>query len=263
MHPKTYLGYSAEDKTTPYASFFSATIAPVQPQIPEALNRSPFPAAALAPLEQVTALAGEGYQQVECGYTLAQDGSIRIAVHTHMPRVYPPMWDWWFAWHGSRDNRYKLWHPKAHKAARWEDGRDDLKHYIGRNSLIEEYIGKSLEKASIRFLPPQSLGLPETTAQQTFICARLGYRDYPLDFGYLVHQVRVVEGGAEMRSRFFLGGPHVAIRGYGMPGRAVSAVLRSLVRLSEQRAKDLYLHCAEEMNHIAAFLPDLHQRFAS
>lgn len=44
------------------------------------------------------------------------------------------------------------------------------------------------------------------------VCARLGSAELPVDIGWLVHQVRPVGDGAEMRSRFWLGGPHIQVR---------------------------------------------------
>jgi hypothetical protein len=44
-----------------------------------------------------------------------------LFVLTQMPKVTPAMWDWWFAWHGSEAQRYKLWHPRAHISSKWAD----------------------------------------------------------------------------------------------------------------------------------------------
>jgi DAPG hydrolase PhiG domain len=264
MKESTYMGYSPEDYKTPYAQFFKDTMLPIQPQTARGLAASPFPKGNLPPLSKISDLQQNGYADIENGYTLEADGSIRIAILTKMPRVQPKMWDWWFAWHGSHDNRYKLWHPKAHKAAVWEDGRADLPYYVGRKSRIEEYIGASMEKALIQFIPPTDLGisLDLPTEKETFICARVGYRDYPLDFGYLVHHVRQTADGAEMRSRFFMGGAAIAVRGWGLFGRLVSVILRKIVRLPEQRAKDLMVHCGEEMQHLAGFLPEVYEKMS-
>jgi hypothetical protein len=179
-----------------------------------------------------------------------------------MPNVAPYMWDWWFGWHGSQANRYKLWHPVAHQSARWKDGREDLNEYVGRTSLIEEYIGKKLEKASIRFVSPTELGFHKKEIadknKAVYICARTGYSDFPLDFGWLVHQIRATETGSEMRSRFWMGGKHIAFRTEGNLGKFGSKILQKIVILPEQQAIDIMRHCSEEMNHLAKFLPDLY-----
>jgi hypothetical protein len=60
------------------------------------------------------------------------------------------MVDWWFGWHGEEPQRYKLWHPRAHLHACWTEPGTG---YVGRTSVVDEYIGTSLRRASIRFVP--------------------------------------------------------------------------------------------------------------
>ncbi|TAE22705.1 MAG: hypothetical protein EAZ91_23280 [Cytophagales bacterium] len=261
----SYVGYREADQRTPYARFFNDQILPLPPLIQALVNEArsaiepPF-ALADAPLLQQA-----GYLPLENGYRFLPDDSCTVAVRTDMPGVTPPMWDWWFGWHGSQDNRYKLWHPKAHISAVWADGRDDLPGYIGRTSLIQEYIGKSLEKASIRFVNPTELGFaPDQLADKNrvvYICARTGFSHLPVDFGWLVHQVRATETGAEMRSRFWMGGSYIQFRTEGQLGRMASQVAQALVKPTEQQALALLNHCFEEMNHLAGFLPTLYNQY--
>jgi hypothetical protein len=255
---KKYTGYEAADYQMPYAKFYHDGVAPAQAHVAGALAASPVDH--LPPLGDVPNLLQAGYQPVETGYAAAPDGSLRVAVHTQMPSVLPRMWDWWFGWHGCRDNRYKIWHPLAHCSAQWQDGRDEVA-YLGRTSHVVEYIGDTLARANVCFVYPATLGLPATTDEQVFICGRLGYTRYPLDFGWLVHQIRRTPDGAEMRSRFWLGGPHIQIRSESGWGRGLSRLLQRTVRLPHRQAADLLQHCAEEMNNLATFLPALYSEF--
>lgn len=252
-----YLGYRDEDWQYPYAHFLNENIPDVQERIAPALEPQ---TQALPALAEVSMLKKPGYTEVETGFYLAPDGSIRVAVLTPMPGVSPQMWDWWFAWHGGQDNRYKLWHPGAHVSAAWQDGDQQRLAYIGRTSMIEEYIGTKLEKANIRFVEPATLGL-ENTEETVYICARVGYTHLPIDLGWLVHQVRSVAGGAEMRSRFWIAGPHIQLRSDKVWTKTLSKILQKNVRLSPAQGQDLLQHCAEEMQHLAAFLPQLYQQF--
>lgn len=256
---KKYIGYREADRAMPWAKFYDEVVAPMPAQAAEGLKKSPVAAAHLPSVEQIADLLRPGYTAVETGYALAPDGSLRVAVLTQMPGVSPTMWHWWFGWHGCLDSRYKLWHPAAHRSAHWQDGRDDTA-YIGRVSKIEEYIGASMEAANIRFLDPSELGLPAYTESEVFICARVGYTRWPLDFGWLVHQVRAVPGGAEMRSRFWMGGPYIQLRAEWLP-RFFSKTLQNTVRLPERQAAELLTHCSEEMNHLARILPGLYAEF--
>jgi len=102
-------------------------------------------------------LQAAGYADLETGYTRELDNAVHVAVLTKMPHFTPEMWDWWFGWHGCKDNRYKVWHPKAHISAHWEDGSNE-ESYIGRNSIIAEYIGDELTEGSIQFKSPAEFG---------------------------------------------------------------------------------------------------------
>lgn len=212
---KKYLGYQPQDYATDYAKYYDETIQPVPDYVQSALDNAPLSVGALPPFSQAKDLQKEGYTAIETGYTLESDGSAHVAVLTKMPNVTPDMWDWWFAWHGCKDNRYKLWHPKSHYSAQWEDGRDDVA-YIGRNSIIAEMIGDDYTQGAIQFKSPTEFGFSDEaigdSSKAVYICARIGHQSLPVDYGYLIHQVRAVEGGAEMRSRFWVGGPYIHIR---------------------------------------------------
>lgn len=166
------------------------------------------------------------------------------------------MWAWWFGWHGSDSRRYKLWHPRAHVSAQWRDELGDGP-YIGRTSVVREYLGSSFTKAAIQFVDPAALGL-RVPAGEVAVCARLGSGDLPVDVGWLIHHVRPTPEGAEMRSRFWMGGSLIAVRHGNL--LANSVVRPVAVRLLPD-PRDLLVHCAQEMNHLAGFLPELHARF--
>ncbi len=63
-------------------------------------------------------------------------------------------------------------------------GRDDVS-YIGRTSLVTEYIGSELTRVAIQFVEPAVLGHAGVA-----ITARVGSPDVPVDIGWLVHQIR-------------------------------------------------------------------------
>jgi hypothetical protein len=73
-----------------------------------------------------------------------------------------------------------------------------------------------------------------------------------------VHHIRPTQGGAKMRSLFWMGGRHVAVR---RGNRLSDAVVRPVAARMLPDPRDL-LHCAQEMNHLAGFLPALFSRFA-
>ncbi len=92
------------------------------------------------------------------------------------------------------------------------------------------------------------------------MCARTGLADIPIDVGYLAHHVRRTAGGSEMRSRFWIGGRYAAGRN-SVLGTVLSKAAGLFMRPTEADARALLVHCAEEMQHLAQFLPALYAEF--
>lgn len=253
----TYLGYRDGDADTAWGGFFDAEMAPLPRQVVAALEHGPQADQTLLGFDHVATLLEPGYQQTEIGYGYLRGGGFQVSVHTAMPGVSPAMWDWWFGWHGSDARRYKLWHPRAHVSARWgDDGGDG--HWVGRTSLVEEYLGSAYTKAAIQFVTPASVGL-ELPGDDIAVCARLGSGEVPVDIGWLVHHVRATADGAEMRSRFWMGGTHIGAR---KGNRLVDSVIRPFAARQLPDPRDLLVHCAQEMNHLAGFLPELYAQLS-
>jgi FAD/FMN-containing dehydrogenase len=261
MANKKNVGYLPEDFKKSYGKYYDESNLDIAPQVQYVLDNTPFPSGELLPFSEAKYLESDGYTKLEMGYTEEADGAAHVAMLTQMPGVTPEMWDWWFGWHGCKDSRYKLWHPKSHVSAVWEDGKDDVA-YVGRTSLIEEYIGDLFTAAAIQFKKPTEFGFSlEATkdpSKAVYICARIGHPSLPIDYGYLVHQVRAIEGGSEMRSRFWMGGKYIHIRKEGVMADLVSSFVQKIRKLPPTFAYDLTKHCSEEMNHLAAFLPKLY-----
>jgi hypothetical protein len=260
-----------------YARFWNPKMGPLSNAAVQALAQGPVAAPLLPRLEDAPALLRPGDAELEDGFGFAEDGSLHVAVRTAMPGVSPRMVDWWFGWHGCEAQRYKLWHPRAHVHAQWDGpepalrpGGDARGRYVGRTSFVDEYLGSEMAHAAIRFLPPASLGFDDGALADpdvaVMICARVSFADQPLALGYLVHHVRRLAGGSEMRSRFWIGGGHAGLAlsrgGEGVGPRMeemASRLLRRLRRPTREDGRDLLAHCAQEMAHLATFLPALYE----
>ena len=78
--------------------------------------------------------------------------------------------------------------------------------------------------------------------------------------GCLVHLVVPTGNGSQMRSGFWLGEirHNVALidrlLGHVLNSRPIRCIL-----VSDRMALDLLVHCGEEMNHLARFLPQLYK----
>lgn len=267
--PARYRGYREIDNAKPYAEFMAERTRPAPSVVLDACAAGPIDPETVPPFSSlVTDLAASGYSAVENGYGRRSDGVLFVAVRTEMPDVTAEMWDWWFGWHSSEAARYKLWHPDAHLHASIR--RDltaapvsDREKYVGNTSYVDEYLGPTLHQLAIDFRDPLHHGF-DVPARHTVVFARVGSSIAPVDLGWLAHQVRPIPGGSEMRSRFYLN-----LRGVHIPNitQAIRAVRRgasldpSDLTLGLDLAENLLLHCGEEMNHLAGFLPELHSRF--
>lgn len=262
--PKPHIGYNQAEMQTPYATFYQHQLKNIPPHVQQALHNPPLQWGTLPDLEDITLLEKQGYMPIETGYAIANDGSIAVAVLTQMEAVTPKMWDWWFAWHSEEDLRYKLWHPQAHLSAHWQDQRKQ-NLYIGRVSIIKEYIGDNLLEAAIQFISPHTLGFSNKAINESeknlYICAKIGHPNLPIDYGYLVHQVRQTEKGSEMRSRFWLGGKYVSNRKKSKIATITTNLLQKIKTLPQNFPQDLLKHCSEEMTHLAAILPNLYAQY--
>ena len=263
-----YLGYRGDDDQTPWARFFDDAMAPLLPHVVDALHHGPVAPPLLGTLEDAPALV-DRTDPVEDGIAIDTDGSMIVSVTTPMPRCTPAMWDWWFGWHGSDPRRYKLWHPRAHLSARWGDGHDEGRtgrdRYVGRTSFVDEYLGSTLAPVTIRFVPAAELGFDQARLDadgSTAICARTGSSQFPVDLGWLVHLVEPTADGCRMRSRFWLGGRHTAPRAQ-VPGldKVARPAANRKAGFGVDAARDLLVHCSQEMHHLATFLPELHATF--
>lgn len=268
MTEDRHVGYTAEElEESPYATFYNPVLAPFTDTMREALLTGPVAHELMYPVERAPEMQRQEAWPIETGYALTPDGSARVFCHVDMPGVTPQMWQWWFAWHGSDPMRYRLWHPLAHVHVGWRDGRDDLDHYIGRTSNIVEYLGSECMKLAISFVNPSIMGLDETRLAESgevAICGRVALAGTPVDTAWLLHHIRPVAGGSEMRSRMWVGGNNLALRGFdGRVGRAVAGIMGRLQKIDRARASALFVHGYQEMAHLAGFLPDLHETFKS
>ena len=91
------------------------------------------------------------------------------------------------------------------------------------------------------------------------MCGIVRLQQANVTIGRLIHQIREVEGGSELRSRFWLGKPEFPrIPKDGLLGRALSSDLLFDRIVTQDLGRDMVVHCGMEMNHLASFLPALY-----
>jgi hypothetical protein len=255
-----------------YGKYYNADMVRLPDYALSALVVGPQATALCPALDDMRILTKPGYQPLETGYTLNPDGSMFIAGLTRFPKASPAMLDWWFWWHTRETARYKLWHPKAHVHAETDapespPGTPDRERYVGIVSYIDEYVGSVLANLRMHWLDPAMVGFDAGDLDPdyaTAVCGRVGLSTAPIDTGYLIHYIRRVEDGAEMRVRLWMGGQYVAQRDDAVSFTAEQQQVLELMRqMNGANAHAVLAHCCQEMTHLASFLPEIYREFKS
>ena len=265
-----YLGMRDGDlKGKPYAHHWNPFMAPLQPQVREALLHGPEAEELALPLDEAHRLLEVGPLPMENGYTERTSGEIFVAVETQMPSVTGAMFEWWMGWHPGEPQRYKLWHPRAHLDNGTREGQSDNPQLSDREKyltkhFVTEYVGRKCQRITIHFSPAEDWFPPSTQLDAhgttALVCGTVHLRRPRIKIAHLIHQIREgPDSGTVMRSRFWLGPPE---------WRGLSRqhwLSRALGRAGAMRrqhggdlGRDMLVHCGMEMNHLASFLPALY-----
>ncbi len=271
MKKDIYLGMRPGDlDDKPYARYWNPDMQPLQPQVAQAVVHGREARGLGFPMDQADQLLDSGHLALENGFTRLGNGQLFVAVQTLMPNVHGAMFEWWMGWHYMEAQRYKLWHPRAHIANGTREmlGDDpqlsDKEKYLTTH-YVTEYIGDALHKIRISFAEPATVfgNLDSMDSDiSALVCGKVQLQGAPITIGYLIHQLRQIEGGAEMRSRFWLGTPHLSSLSPDNPiNKALGSrwILQRLLPAS--MAEDMLVHCGMEMNHLAGFLPALYDDY--
>lgn len=269
MSEEHYLGMRPDDLDgKPYARYWNPDMAPMQDHVQRALVHGVEAAELGFPVSEANRMLESGYLPLENGFARLDNGQVFVAALTRMPGVSGKMIDWWFGWEYMENQRYKLWHPRAHQANRAEkmvgDDPDlsDRDKYLHNPNYVTEYVGGESLDIIITF--SEAAEFFDVTrfneaGVSTAICGVVGYQNSPLCFGLLIHMIRETEDGCEMRSRFWLG--KVEIKGLptkGIINRVASSRFVAKQAVPLELGRDMLVHCAMEMHHLAGFLPQLY-----
>ena len=213
-------------------------------------------------IEDRNKLFEPGYLDKEVGYCQMPDGSTYVANLTKMPGVTVEMFDWWFAWHGLGPLRYTLWDPYDHYHAistaqvQGRCAKLSLKErYYDTTHIIREDAGSGVMNLFANFRDPKEMGfkaeLIGTPACGSIVTANCGVYDWPGAAAQVMcHFVREIEGGIELRTRFWTG-YHI------MGGNPVLLLKEGEVQPLEF-AKGLLAHNMHEFANLADLLPRIY-----
>ncbi len=253
-----------QDRQKSYFKYYEAPMAQAPRERYEEILRGPIDPRTALSFADRNDLFKPGYLESEVGYCVMPDGTGYVSNLTKMPGVTVEMFDWWFAWHGLDNFRYTIWDPEDHQQA---ESQQKAKAYDPDLSLKEKYwdtthyviedTGLGFEKLSINFKYPGDIGFDmsqfETEACGTIVCAKgngVGNPPFASPDTIMCHFVREVEGGIELRTRFWMGWTVKNGRDY--------KALPDGFRMPPMGPMSLMLHNIKEFTNLAAILPKIY-----
>jgi len=247
--------------------FLSRPLAPPAVSVMRALEHPMSATDALA-VADVDRLLDPSPVAVENGWCTLHDGVGYVAVRTDMPGVTGEMVDWWFDWHPRDRDRYRVWHPLAHRGnAIDEPPVAGARPHWGAVHHPVEVLGTRTVHARIAFLPPTRMGMGSDCLQDprvaSIVCGLVYDDRLHMRHSRMVHVFLNDRAGVVLRSRFWLGSGLRPDGPLGVVGERLlnhAALRRRIIPRSAPR--DLAVHCAEEFTNLASLLPELHARFA-
>ena len=251
------ISLTPEELKKPYAKYFDEPYPEVPSRVTEQMAEPLDPALALS-IHNRNDLLNPGYLPREVGWCVMPDGSGYIASLTQMPGVTLEMLEWWFAWHGIESLRYKIWDPNDHYLARVSPAH--LKRRLdptlswrerswNTSDFVLENVGEGTSALRISFRSPESFGfdMERFNAQRvTAICAHSGPPDWDVPRTTFIHFAREVEGGIELRTRFWLGWMIVN-----------KQAVRTDFAVDPARVRGLSKHSPQEYHRLAKYLPQI------
>lgn len=211
---------SMEDKKKSYYKYYLRPMAKPPQEKLDAIKDVPGDSKDALRIQDRNDLFKPGDLPGEFGWWSFEDGTAVIANRTFFPGVTGEMFDWWFAWHPIYRLRYAIWDPEDHFDVYLEDKAKALdmsksmreRHWGSTHYVWEDAGFGGIDLLQINFKRPSELGYDEskidTDACNALICANChtyGNAEMPDVPVVMTHFLRPVEGGSELRSRFWFG----------------------------------------------------------
>lgn len=258
-------GLTQAELAKPYAKYFDRPMTAAPQEIYDFLSKGPIDPADALPIQRRNDILRAGYLPAERGWCAMSDGSYFVAGLTKMPGVSAEMIAWWFAWHGLEDLRYMIWDPDEHYGIHVKP--EDLEHRLnydlslternwGTTDIVVEDVGGGSVELHIHFMSPADFGYDMGLFEREKVPVAVNSNTSSAIFGgksviSFSHVVREIEGGIELRSRFWIGW----IIQDKKPVRAGQNLPAGML---EEIARGLAYHCPKEYYNLAAILPQVY-----
>ncbi|MDR0468693.1 MAG: hypothetical protein LBH09_01815 [Peptococcaceae bacterium] len=261
MTPSYIDRLSPVQQKLPYAKYLDYPYP--NPSIPAAVAAKiavPMTPAKALRLDRVNDLLYPEYDADDTGYCVLEDGSGYIGETIHFPGSSREMFEWWFAWHGLEEVRYKIWDPEAHVTSSVSAGhigkRLDAslpwKERIIGTAHFTTHIARdgAYDPAVMCFVPPEIFGFDMAFAKGenlSIVAALHGKADSPLPSLSSIRVLRDAEDGFVMRIYFWQG--MIPVGGH---------CVRVGGEIAIEESAYLANHCAREYNRLAFILPHIY-----
>lgn len=244
---------SPEAAASPYAKYYYKPL-PAPFLDPAAIAEPMDPEnAVMSDLDRLLAPEESGAQN---GYCLPKQGGGYVAITTQVPGVTVEMYRWWKHWRETGDDlRYQIWYPGSHMryASNYEVGWEWIQEDIG-NGLDDIYI-LPVEPEEIfdmdRFRASGIQFFHAGNGISRPVNGDPAMRPFPM---FVAHMIYGIEGGIEIRSRFW--------QGYHCKNRRLIPYLPEGVHAPAQAIHNLALHCLTEYANLREIIPPLYREYA-
>lgn len=252
-----------KESKMPEAKYYNSEFSDMPQDVSDAIANGPICTEEATAFKDRLDLLEVSDQKAENGYCLLEDGTCYSAIRTKFPEANGEMIYWWFWWHVFKDIRYKIWCPGAHYSIDITDKdqvNDESLSYSERifnnPHLPVEDVGSGVMQLSIRFVPPETFGFTPSMLKEAnveaILCSIVGNNiaGVYVNHSYMIHIFQREGEELVLRSRFWL-------------GSILSQVSPFITKMifTEQMGLDQVLHCSEEYNHLAEFLPEIYEEF--
>lgn len=256
-----------EDKLKSYYDFYTRDIYCGEQEKYDCITKEPLDNALALRIQNRNDLFKNGDLPCEFGWWSLEDGTALIANRTFFPGVTGEMFDWWFAWHPIDRLRYACWDSEDHYDVYLDDPLRAVnpnlsireRHWGSIHNIWEDIGTGTTDLLRIHFMRPRDMGYDEskidTDACNALVCANvkiLGGEEMPDIPVVMTHFLRPVQGGSQLRSRFWFGWQII-------DGKAVKSIPDG-VRIPSVGPICLLNHNVKEFSNLSKILPELYER---
>ncbi len=249
-----------EQQKLPYAKYvdFPYSDPAIPPEVAATIQVPMDPKNALR-IEDVNLLLDPDYDAPDLGYCTMEDGTGYVAELIDFPGCTREMFEWWFAWHGLEDVRYRIWDPEDHFGVHQSPQHlrqrvDTSLNWCERNWGTSDFIvarsGIGTTTTRISFMSPEDFGFDPVKFKEqnvSCICCQGVRADLPYPTAPSIRFLRDTENGFSMRTYFWY------------DKCIINKQVIDLPKVTPfETVKFQTTHCAREYHRLACILPQVY-----